>query len=206
MLEQPKYSIVIAVHDQSEKLELNLPKFFTNQGDANYEVIVVNDASVDETPDVLTRMKNKYSHLYTTFLPISNVPIPSRLRLALSVGVKASHGEWVILSDINRPPVKENWLEELPTDVDDNTCAILIYDNNIQSFQSMDDAAPMVYKAERRSAWGHRGHFLRFQRGLYSVIMVRKEYAQSAIQLFDHRLKGGQLMGASIKVLFNNLF
>ncbi len=163
----------MAVHDQSEILECNLPKFFTPQGDISYEVIVVDDSSTDDTPDVLTRMKSDYPQLYTTFLPISDVPIPSRLRLGLSVGIKASHGQWIILTDISRPPIHENWLEMLSSNIDSRSDVILGYgnkSNTIQMFDTLEEAAPFVYKAERRSGRGHRGRFLRFQRGLYNVI------------------------------------
>ena len=86
--ERPKISVIMAVQDQAHDLELNLPIFLTQQGEADYEVIVVNDSSTDETTDVLKRMKAEYPHLYTTFLPSSIVPYPSRLRLALTIGAK----------------------------------------------------------------------------------------------------------------------
>ena len=65
-----KLSVIISVHDQAEALEQNLPLFLSSQGEVNYEVIVVDDSSSDETPDVLKRFKNEFPRLYTTFLPI----------------------------------------------------------------------------------------------------------------------------------------
>ncbi len=207
--EKIKFSIVIAVHDQASTLETNLPSFFSSQGGITNEVIVVNDSSSDETPDVLTRMKCEYSQLYTTFLPFSDVPIPSRLRLALTVGVKASHGDWIILSDINRPPVSSNWLEELSACIDDSYNVFLGYydkTTTVQSFDSVEEAAPFICKAERRSGRGHRGRFLLFQRGIYNVVMVKRECVHDVLRLFDNPVTGSQLTGLRFKVLFNNLF
>ena len=64
-------SIVMTVHDQAELLEQNLPAFLTLTYEGQYEVIVVDDMSTDETPDVLKRIKAEYPRLYSTFLPSS---------------------------------------------------------------------------------------------------------------------------------------
>ena len=108
-----KLSVIISVHDQAEALEQNLPLFLSSQGEVNYEVIVVDDSSSDETPDVLKRFKIEYPRLYTTFLPHSEFPSPSRRRLALTIGAKAAHSEWIAIVDINRPPVNESWADFL---------------------------------------------------------------------------------------------
>ncbi len=207
--EKIQFSVIIAVHDQSEQLENNLPKFLTPQENISYEVIVVDDSSTDDTPDVLTRMKNEYSNLYTTFLPVSDVPIPSRLRLALTIGVKAAHGQWIVLADINRPPVHEGWLIMLSANLDRTAEVILGYDNKtgaIQSFDSLDEASPFLSKAERKSGHGHDGRFLRFQRGQYNIVMVSKSCVHDALKLFDQPISLGHLAGLRLKVICNNLF
>lgn len=207
--EKIQISIIMAVHDQAEELERNLPQFLTPQGDISYEVIVVDDASGDETPDVLTRMKVDNPQLYTTFLPFSDVPVPSRLRLALTVGVKASHGKWIIVADISRPPMHDNWLEQLAASLDDSYNVILGYDDKqktIQAFDSVDEATPLVCKAERRSGRGHRGRHLLYRRGIYNVLMVRHDYIHDVLKLFDNPVKGSQLTGLRFQVLFNNFF
>ncbi len=207
--ERIQFSVIIAVHDQSRQLESNLPKFFSSQSDIDYEVIVVNDSSTDDTPDVLTRMKCEFSNLYTTFLPISDVPIPSRLRLALTIGVKAAHGKWIVLADISRPPINENWLMSLSANLDSSAEVILGYDNKtnvVQSFDSLEEASPFLCKAERKSGHGHNGRFFQFQRGHYNIMMVKKECVHDALKLFDQTISLGQLAGLRLKVLFNNLF
>ena len=62
------------MHDQAETLERNLPHFLTVAGKAHGEVIIVDDASTDGTPDVLKRYQGENEHLYTTFLPKSVRP------------------------------------------------------------------------------------------------------------------------------------
>ena len=86
----------MSVHDEAEALEKNLPLFLTQQSKRAVEVIVVDDDSTDETPDVLKRLKAEYPNLYTTFIP-NSPPNPWRRRLALTVGAKAAKGDWMLL-------------------------------------------------------------------------------------------------------------
>ena len=99
------FSIVLAVHNAADKLEQNLPAFLDTAKEVGAKVIVVDDMSSDDTPDVLTRLKADHADvLYTTFLPESVIINPSRMRLALSIGAKASKTPYIILASIERPP------------------------------------------------------------------------------------------------------
>ena len=64
-----RYSIIMTVCDQDYDLKENLPAFLEQKYEPGYEVIVVDESSTDETPDVLKLLKNDHQHLYTTFLP-----------------------------------------------------------------------------------------------------------------------------------------
>ena len=104
----PQLSFVMVVHNQGEMLEHNLPLFLSQPCQMTYEVIVVDDTSTDNTSDVLKQQKEEYPNLYTTFMPVS-VTNPSRLRLAMTIGIKAAKGEWIVLADIQRPPTSPEW-------------------------------------------------------------------------------------------------
>ncbi|MBQ2675425.1 MAG: glycosyltransferase family 2 protein [Prevotella sp.] len=206
--ESPKISVILAVHDQSQSLEQNLSQFLTPQGDIPYEVIVVDDSSTDETPDILKRFKADYPQLYTTFLPKSKVPYPSRLRLALTVGAKAAHSKLILISDITRPPLSDQWLATLLSNIDESADVTLIYhdkSNIFQMWDSLDEAAPYVLKAERKSKRGHRGRFFLFLRGLYSDVLVKKSMIHELLKLFDQKVGGLRLEGLRFKVMWSNL-
>ncbi len=199
----------MTVHDQAEQLESNLPKFLANAGETPYEVIVVDDSSTDDTPDVLKQLKHDFPQLYTTFLPFSTVMNPNRLRLGLTVGAKAAHGEWIAIADITRPPSLEGWADVLVENLDNRSEVLLAYNNksrNMQTCDTLEDAAPYVCKAERKSKHGHRGQFLQYQRGLYSIILVKRQRIHDMLKFYDQDIRGGQLAGLSFKVLINNLF
>ena len=46
-------SVLITVHDQAQEIREKLPAYLTQNYDSGYEVIVIDETSTDETPDVL---------------------------------------------------------------------------------------------------------------------------------------------------------
>lgn len=200
--------MVIVVHDQADLLERNLPQFLTVASAARGEIIVVDDYSVDETPDVLKRLKEDNAHLYTTFLPKS-VPNKSRMQLALNIGVKAAISERIVFADITRPPLVNEWLTGL---MDGAVTAVYTRLKHgapqvtHQMFDDMEEATSCMLKAERRGGGGHRGRWFRISRGMYDAIAVNKDHMVDAIKLFDHRLTVGRQMRLGMGVFLKNMF
>ena len=61
-------SIIICAKNEAENLERFLPELL-EQNYPEYEVVVVNDTSEDDSDMVLARLKAKYPHLYYTTIP-----------------------------------------------------------------------------------------------------------------------------------------
>lgn len=206
-------SIVMVVHDEDTILEQNLPVFLTQPCDTCYEVIVVDDASSDQTPDVLKDLKEKYPHLHTTFFPKS-VPNPSRTQLALYVGVKAAHSDCIVIADIKRPPTSPAWIDGLAQELSNGHAEVaMVYSDRkrteqvyLQSFGQLEDAESFLLKAERRSGKGHQGNRLNRKRGIYDAVAICRTRIFDAVRLYDHTVKGTKLLGLRIGVLWRNMF
>lgn len=202
-------SIIMVVHDQGHLLEQNLPQFMDVAIETDSEVIIVDDASTDDTPDVLKRIKSTYPTLYTTFLPRSVVINPNHQRLGYTIGIKAAHSDCLVLADISRPPLSAEWLRGLNTD---GCETVLVYsgrkDGSIthQSMIQLEEAKPFIRKAERRSGRGHHGKWLKFRRGLYDAVSIRKDRIYDAIRYFDQPVNGRKLIGLRFHIFFKNLF
>ena len=205
-----KIAVVMAVNDHAQELEEHLEKFLNLPFNGHYRVIVVDEASTDDTSDVLKRMKAAHDNLYTTFLPRS-VRNPSKTRLALTIGVKATTSPRVVLASINRPPTSVSWLQELS----DSTAEIVMaYSNRKKSgitwrkqeHPLLEDATALITKAERRSGRGHCGHWMKYHRGMYDAVAVNRERIYDAIKLFDKAVGPWQLTRLRLHVFWQNLF
>ena len=202
------FSIILAVHNEADKIEQNLPAFLEAATEAGAQVIVVDDMSSDNTPDVLTRMKIEHPDvLYTTFLPETVIVNPSRLRLALSVGAKAAKTPYIILASIKRPPLNVGWLYGMADDE-----AALVYSlkkgNQVVHVTTSDveDLRPAILKAERKKGCGHRGRFLKMRRGLYDAVCVHRDHVYDIINMFDRPVGFGKLWRLRFQVFLNSLF
>jgi glycosyltransferase involved in cell wall biosynthesis len=198
----------MTVYDNAQELRQFLSAFLTQDYAPSYEVIVVDESSTDHTEDVLKLQKQQYPQLYTTFLPKPNRNI-TRRKLALTIGVKAAKNEWVIFSDIHAAPPSSTWLGEIAETLDKNTDIQLGYfrksDTRLQAFEDVGLASRYVRKAERIKADGHRGNHLKYLRGKYDFIVVRKDKAHDVLKFFEQKIGFRRLLGLRMSVMCHNL-
>ena len=204
---ESSFSVIMTVYDHARELEEHLPAFLTQEYEPGYEVIVVDESSTDETDDVLKLQKQSYPHLYTTFLPKPNRNI-TRLKLALTIGVKAAKNDWVIFSDIHAAPPSSEWLKEVAEATDATTEIILGYfrkkGTRLQSFEEVSQVSRIVRKAERRRANGKQGRRLKVMRGKYDFIVVRREKAHDLLKYFEQDINLLNLLGLRLLVMLQN--
>lgn len=106
----PGISVIITSKNDSEQLEKNLP-FVLEQDYPNFEVIVVNSGSTDETDTVLKAAGNKYPGLYHTFTPAESEEINEK-KLALTVGIKAAKNDILLFTESYCRPCSDKWIRE----------------------------------------------------------------------------------------------
>ncbi len=121
----PPISVIICAKNESQNLSNFLPSIL-NQQYPNYEVIVVNDGSTDESEEVLLDFKKEYPHLYHTYVP-QNTKIMSPKKLALTVGIKAAKHDYLLFTDADCQPVSENWILHMTEKFTANTDFVLGY-------------------------------------------------------------------------------
>lgn len=194
----PSVSIIVIANDQAQSLNDNLPLFLQQTYEGEYEVIVVDIHSNDETKDVLENLECHYPNLIHTTVPASARDI-SLNRLALSLGFRAAGGEWVVFTKADCTPQNDQWLKQFMASATDDADAIL-------GCTKIDDAEQYAGKRMQFFAlwqqmmWMPHAEKHRAYRTDENLIAVRKSSIQDK-QFFANSL---QLIGSVHSLLVNH--
>ncbi len=118
-------SVVICAKNEHDNLQEFLP-LILEQDYPDYEVIVVNDFSDDDSVFLLRNFEKKYSHLKIVNLR-ENVNFFSGKKLALAVGIKSAKNDVVLLTDADCRVVGKNWISSMQQHFDNGTDIVLGY-------------------------------------------------------------------------------
>ncbi|MBQ0056833.1 MAG: glycosyltransferase [Bacteroidales bacterium] len=109
--EQPGVTVVVYAHNQSDDLLRNLPVLFDNDYPF-FDVVVVDDGSTDDTEDVLKQMDQRSEHFQHTTID-EKVRTVSHRKLAMMLGVKASHNDYIIMTQAQCVPASPKWISSV---------------------------------------------------------------------------------------------
>ncbi len=109
--EQLGVSVIVCAKNEEQNLRDYLQALFT-QDYPEYEVIVVNDGSVDNTRTFLEYWQKRYRNLRLTFVPIE-AQVTSTKKLAITLGAKAAQYDYLLLTDADCRPESPHWISEM---------------------------------------------------------------------------------------------
>jgi len=109
----PAISIIIAARNESDNLFNNLP-FILEQDYPEFEVIVVNHQSIDESYHILNAYKMKYPNLKVVEIERSK-HIRIGKKLPITLGVKSAKYEHLLLTDADCKPNTSKWVLQMAT-------------------------------------------------------------------------------------------
>lgn len=172
--ERPGISVVIAASDCEQSLAKHLP-LILEQDYPNFEVIVVDDNSKDETKDLLQQLAERYHNLYTTFTSDS-IRYISHKKLALTLGIKAAKNEWVVFTEPDCYPVSRQWLASLARHFTASTDVVLGYcnyehrtgfGNRCQMFDTLQQQLRLLGLTLRRRGYMGMGRNMAYRKELF---------------------------------------
>lgn len=159
---QPGVSILVYAHNQGELLLRNLPTLL-EQDYPNFEVTVMDDASLDDSIDILSMMCSRYEHLNYSRIT-EQVRGMSHRKLAVLLATKGSHHEIIVMTQAQCLPASKKWLQQLVRHFANPNTEVVI--------------GPVAY--ERRSSFLSRFcQFDLFQRlvSLFGISLAIRPYA-----------------------------
>ncbi len=123
--ETPPVSVIICARNESENLAKFLPSVL-EQDYPQYEVIVVNEGSSDESDEVLGSLGTKYKHLYHTYVP-SEAKNLSKKKLAVTLGIKAAKYDVLLFTEADCKPLSSSWIKSMTRHFDQETSIVTGY-------------------------------------------------------------------------------
>jgi glycosyltransferase involved in cell wall biosynthesis len=118
-------SIIICARNERENLMEFIPKIM-EQDYPNFEVVVVNDRSVEDSHLVLRALANKYQNLKVTKVEETELHWAGK-KFALSIGLKAAENDLVLLTDADCFPSSNRWLQQMSNNLNAKHKVVLGY-------------------------------------------------------------------------------
>jgi len=121
----PAVSIIIAARNEADNLYKNLP-FILDQDYPNYEVIVVNHQSMDESKYILDAFEREFPNMR-----VINVERSQHMKfgkkLPLTIGIKGAKHEHLLFTDADCKPASNQWLKSMGSHFSDKHEIVLGY-------------------------------------------------------------------------------
>ena len=118
-------SVIICAKNEAENLESNLP-FFISQEYPQFEIVLVNDASFDNTLEVMKTFADRHENI-----KIVDVKGVERFwgskKYALTLGIKAATYEYLLFSDADCRPQSAKWIHKMSSHFSDKKAIVLGY-------------------------------------------------------------------------------
>ncbi|WP_438963327.1 glycosyltransferase [Winogradskyella sp.] len=104
-------SVIICAKNEEENLKESLPSII-NQKYGNFEIVLVNDSSSDNTLEVMKEFQSKHKNISLVDVKVNEVFWGNK-KYALTLGIKAAKNDFLVFTDADCTPVSEDWLANI---------------------------------------------------------------------------------------------
>lgn len=103
----PPFSVIICARNEADNLRRYLPDILAQEYDADWEILLMDDASTDDTPAVLRAFQGENTRLRV--IRVENKPFPGK-KFVLEQGIRLSRYDQILLTDADCKPAGTRWL------------------------------------------------------------------------------------------------
>jgi glycosyltransferase involved in cell wall biosynthesis len=104
-------SVIICAKNEAENIKKNLP-FILEQKYPNFEVVLINDASSDDTLEIFEHFAEKHSTIKIVNVE-NNEAFWGNKKYALTLGIKAASHEHLLFTDADCKPKSKYWVQQM---------------------------------------------------------------------------------------------
>ena len=110
--QQHPVSVIICARDEDENLARNLPGVLVQTYPTSYQVITVNDNSLDDSKYILEELQKTFKNLHIVELK-QEAKLISGKKYPLSIGIREARHELLLLTDADCVPASEFWIQKM---------------------------------------------------------------------------------------------
>lgn len=167
-------SIVLCARDAYEYLVELIPALL-KQDYPDFEIVVVNDCSDDETEEYLKDLERQESRVKPVQLK-QHLNFFNGKKFPLSMGIKSAQNDLIVLTDCNCMPVNDQWLRSMVNRYNSRTEIVIGYSpyvqkksvlNRIMRFDSLQNGLLYLSAALNRHPYMGVGKNLSYRKELF---------------------------------------
>lgn len=118
-------SVLICAKNEAENLQKFLPSVL-NQEYKNFEIVLINDASSDDTLEVMETFADKHPQIKIVNVE-NNEAFWGNKKYALTLGIKAAKNEHLLFTNAYCEPLSKNWITEMASQFSNKKSIVLGY-------------------------------------------------------------------------------
>lgn len=118
-------SVIVCAKNEAENLKQLVP-LIANQDFPKFEIILVNDASIDDSLEVMEDFAKKYENIKIVDVE-NNEAFWANKKYALTLGIKAAKHDFLLFTDADCKPVSKRWIQEMTSHFTNHKTIVLGY-------------------------------------------------------------------------------
>lgn len=128
-------SVIICAKNEAENLQNFLPAIL-EQDHPNFEIIVINDASLDETLEVIEKFQQIDGRISIVNVQ-NNEAFWANKKYALTLGIKKAKNPYLLFTDADCAPQSKNWISGMTGNFNDQKSIVLGYGGYFKNKNSL---------------------------------------------------------------------
>ncbi len=105
-------SVIVCAKNEEKNIKKYLP-LLINQNYQSFEIVIIDDASSDDTQDLIESYQIQHPNLIKLVKVENNEAFWGNKKFALTLGIKAASKEYLLFTDADCYPNSENWIAEM---------------------------------------------------------------------------------------------